>query len=49
MQKKRNPNRLKPTSLHPLTPEQALEAFMRVDRKKIMVRERKAKKGRRIP
>jgi len=36
--------RLKPISLHPLTPEQALSGFMRVDPKKIEVTKREAKK-----
>ncbi len=47
MHPKRKTDRLRPISLHPLTTEQALGAFMRVDRKKIIVRKRKAqKKGR---
>jgi hypothetical protein len=36
--------RLKPISLRPLTPEQALSAFMRVDRKKVLAAEAKGKK-----
>jgi len=34
-------------SMHPLTPEQALSAFMQVDPKKVLAAERKAKKKRR--
>jgi hypothetical protein len=39
--------RLKPLSLHPLTPEQALLAFMLTDPKKIKAAERKAQKRKR--
>ena len=35
---------LKPISLYPLNPEEALSAFMKVDPKKIIKREQKAKK-----
>ncbi len=41
------PDRLKPLSLHPLTPEKALQAFMRVKRKKVtkaMIRKVQEKK-----
>jgi hypothetical protein len=38
------PDRLKPLSLHPLTPEQALSGFMRVDPKKIEATKRESKK-----
>ena len=34
--------RLKPISLYPLTPEQALRAFLRTDPKKVWAAERKA-------
>lgn len=43
---KLQPNRLKPLSLYPLTPERALEAFMQVNPKRIQVAERKAEQGR---
>ena len=36
----------KPISLYPLRPEDVLSAFMKVDPKKIMVREKKAKYNR---
>ncbi len=36
--------RLKPLSLYPLTPEQALSAFMRVNPKRVQAAERKAQK-----
>ena len=41
---RKKPNRLKPISLHPLTPEQALSAFMRVDSGKVKMAEQKAQK-----
>lgn len=37
-------DRLKPLSLYPLTPEEALSAFMRTDPKKVKAAERKAQK-----
>ncbi len=37
-------DRLKPLSLYPLTPEQALSAFMRTDPKKVKAAEQRAKK-----
>ncbi len=37
-------DRLKPLSLHPLTPEQALSAFMRVDPKRVLAAERRVLK-----
>ncbi len=41
----KKPNRLKPLSLHPLTPEKALSAFMRVKPKKVKkAAEQKAKR-----
>ncbi len=36
-------DRLKPLSLHPLTPEQALRAFLRTDPAKVKAAERKAR------
>lgn len=33
----------KPISLYPLKPEEALSAFLKVDPKKIMLKERKAR------
>mgnify|MGYP001557917611 CR=1 FL=1 len=39
--------RLKPISLYPLRPEQALSAFMQIDPKRIKVKEKKAQKQRR--
>ncbi len=39
-------DRLKPLSLHPLTPEEALGAFMRVDAAKVFAAEQKAQKKR---
>lgn len=36
----------KPISFYPLKPEEVLSAFMKVDPKKIMVREKKAKYNR---
>lgn len=33
----------KPISLYPLKPEEALSAFMKIDPKKILARERRAK------
>jgi hypothetical protein len=41
---KSKPNRLKPLSLYPLTPEQALSAFMRTDPAKVKAAERRAQK-----
>jgi len=38
--------RRRPLSLYPLTPEQALSAFMKVDPKRIKAAERRAKKKR---
>ena len=38
--------RLKPISLYPLRPEQALSAFMEIDPKRIKTAERKAQKRR---
>ncbi len=38
--------KLKPTSLYPLKPEEALKRFMQVDPEKIKKAERKEKKGR---
>lgn len=38
---KRKSERLKPISLYPLTPEQALSAFMKVDPKKVKAAEAK--------
>ena len=43
-QKSNTKTRLKPISLHPLTPEQALSAFMRVDPRSIKRAERKAER-----
>ncbi len=43
---RKKPIRLKPLSLHPLTPEQALSAFMRVNPKRILAAERRAAKKR---
>jgi hypothetical protein len=40
-------DRLKPLSLYPLTPEQALGAFMRTNPKKVKAAEREAQKKRR--
>ena len=40
-------DRLKPISLHPLTPEQALAAFLRTDPAKVKAAERKARNQRR--
>jgi hypothetical protein len=42
MEKK--PDRLKPLSLYPLLPEQALLAFLRTDPKKVRAAERKMQK-----
>jgi hypothetical protein len=41
---KKKPKRLKPISLHPLTPEQALTAFMKVDPKKVQAEMAKLRK-----
>lgn len=40
-------SRLKPLSLYPLRPEQALSAFMEIDSRRIRAAERKAQKQRR--
>ncbi len=44
---RKKPNRLKPLSLHPLTPEQALSAFLRVNPKRVRAAEQQALKDRR--
>lgn len=46
MKKKPKKKYAKPIFLYPLTPDQALYAFMNVNPKKIKIRERKAKKNR---
>ena len=43
-EKKEERKYAKPISLYPLKPEDALAAFMKVDPKKIMKKEQKAKK-----
>ena len=44
--KKRRPKIPKPISLYPLTPEQALYAFMKIDPERIKAAERRTKKRR---
>jgi hypothetical protein len=44
MAKVKKPKRLKPISLYPLKPEQALSAFMRIDPERIKSAERRVRK-----
>jgi hypothetical protein len=46
LNKSQKPERLKPISLHPLTPEQALSSFMKDDPKKVKAAEAKLAKKR---
>lgn len=45
MKKKKKPSkkRMQPLSMHPLKPEEALTAFMKVDKKKLLRAEKKEK------
>ncbi|MCK4431686.1 MAG: hypothetical protein KAW19_10355 [Candidatus Aminicenantes bacterium] len=42
--KKSSKKRMQPLSMHPLKPEEALTAFMKIDKKKLLRAEKKAKK-----
>lgn len=47
MKKKKKPSkkRMQPLSMYPLKPEEALTAFMKIDKKKLLRAEKKEKEG----